>query len=343
MVAAVATVTGGCQAGNDGSEGNAPTKGSTGHSTRAPFVLQSTGAITSNRARVPTAIAAHDASVNTRDALGTPPLHAAVARGDVATVEFLLAHGAEVDAKHGRHLDVTHPKDHLIGPKWFPGTPVIRTPRTVRKKDEVVLSSNDTALHLAAAYGRARIAKLLLDYKADVDSRNRNRETPLHIAVSHGPNVEARKQCHQVALLLLASGAAPNAESSYNRTPLHRAARAGRSVSVLALIKYGARVNAKDKRGDTPLHYTYHVDVARILIANGADVNARNTFDRTPLHAAAHKSEELISLLIKSGAKVNMVSKYGRTPLDVAVRYRNDTVATLLKKHGGQSGMKLTP
>lgn len=42
------------------------------------------------------------------------------------------------------------------------------------------------------------------------------------------------------------------------------------------LLKYGADVNATNKRGDTPLDWALYVDnirVARILLVNEADVN----------------------------------------------------------------------
>jgi len=56
-----------------------------------------------------------------------------------------------------------------------------------------------TALHVAAHCGHVKVAKLLLDYKADVNSRALNGFAPLHIA--------CKKNRIQVVELLLKHGA----------------------------------------------------------------------------------------------------------------------------------------
>ena len=111
-----------------------------------------------------------------------------------------------------------------------------------------------------------------------------------------------------------------------------------------ALLAKGAKVNAKDNDGRTPLHraaYNDHKDVAALLIANGAQVNAKGEYGCTPLHCAAYYGHEaIVTLLIANGAQVNARSKAGTTPLGVAKnssRWRNtEAVRALLRKHGGR-------
>ncbi len=63
-----------------------------------------------------------------------------------------------------------------------------------------------------------------------------------------------------------------------------------RPDNVRFFIAQGADVNAKDERGDTPLHeavlHTTDTEVLKFLVASGADVNVKNKRGTTPLHRA---------------------------------------------------------
>ena len=73
---------------------------------------------------------------------------------------------------------------------------------------------------------------------------------------------------------------------------------------------------------------------AEILIDNGAKVDARNVYGDTPLHLAAGENHMAVAeLLINRGARVNVRNKLGATPLNVA---SDPEMQQLLKKHGGK-------
>ena len=79
-------------------------------------------------------------------------------------------------------------------------------------------------------------------------------------------------------------------------------------------------VNAKDKRGTTPLMYAAaygSADAVKILIEAGADVNSKNAFDATALMWAVNDLDK-VRLLLTKGADVNARSKMGRSPLLMA-------------------------
>jgi quinoprotein dehydrogenase-associated probable ABC transporter substrate-binding protein len=67
------------------------------------------------------------------------------------------------------------------------------------------------------------------------------------------------------------------------------------------------------------------VDIARILIADGADVNAKSKKGVTPLMvAAAHDNPPLVSLLLQKGADPKIKTPDGKTALDIAKDNRNE-------------------
>ena len=114
------------------------------------------------------------------------------------------------------------------------------------------------------------------------------------------------------------------------------------------LLAKGFKVNAKDYRGETPLHcaaFSGKEEVAEFLLAKGADVNARDDTGGTPLNHAVHWGYiKVIELLLAKGADVNNRDADSRTPLSFAMtvdasrfEHPNDkqTIVDLLRKHGG--------
>ena len=73
--------------------------------------------------------------------------------------------------------------------------------------------------------------------------------------------------------------------------------------NVRELLANGADVDAKDKNGETALHWAAcdgRVDVAKILIEKGADVDAKDNHGWTALHEAAffkHVVFTIVSIL----------------------------------------------
>ncbi len=163
----------------------------------------------------------------------------------------------------------------------------------------------------------------------------------------HGNTWLARviaKGRYEAAREFIALGADVNAKSKRGYTPLHSAASKNATAVAVLLLKHGADVNAKSKRGYTPLHSAASKNataVAVLLLKHGADVNAKNKDGSSPLHHAAWKTaRDLAVLLLKHGADVNAKNKYGSSPLHRAAGSNARDVAALLLKHGADVNAK---
>ena len=139
---------------------------------------------------------------------------------------------------------------------------------------------------------------------------------------------------------LVKAGADVNVKDKKGRTALHAAAHSGKVEAIDVLLKAGADVNAKDGKGWTPVfHAADSEQVAAIdaLVKAGADVNVKDKKGRTALHAAAHSGKvEAIGVLLKAGAEVNVKDKDGGTALSVARSSGVMAVIRALKLHGGR-------
>lgn len=119
------------------------------------------------------------------------------------------------------------------------------------------LYANDTALHLAAAGHRDRIARMLLSAGADPNAAaNHRRGRPLHYA-SDGclvaPEWDPGTQVKTIRVLLDA-GADIHAQDKNGATALHRAVRTRCAAAVACLLKAGADPTGRNKSGSTPFH-----------------------------------------------------------------------------------------
>lgn len=102
-------------------------------------------------------------------------------------------------------------------------------------------------------------------------------------------------------------------------TALHVAAFLCQESVVTQLLARGARVNAKDRDGFTPLHYASCAPAARRLLEGRASVRETSATGLTPLHLAVDR--EVVRLLIARGADVRARDRCGNTPLHLAAYF----------------------
>ena len=129
-------------------------------------------------------------------------------------------------------------------------------------------------------------------------------------------------------------------------SPLHWAAKEGRTSVVELLIKRGARINASNMGDDTALHLASahgHREVIQVLLANKADVNATNEHGNTPLHYACFWGYREIAMdLIRAGSIVSIVNKYGEVPLDKSRGELTDELVRLATELGQDVHRRVT-
>jgi len=163
--------------------------------------------------------------VHAQDQNGVSLIQSCAYYGDVSAIRFLLERGESLDSL-GDNLD----------------------------------------LHGAAFHGHWRLCEFLIERGADVNrSLPDNGETPLHSALC----TTDRLAHDRVLKVMLAKGADPNCVTKPGaetggfmrdcrtraETPLHRAAAFGTEQTIQLLLEAGAKIDAKDMHGDTPLSW----------------------------------------------------------------------------------------
>jgi cytohesin len=217
--------------------------------------------------------------------------------------------------------------------------------------DAVPIPDGYTALHAAAEAGRLEeVQQLLAASRANLNARNADGSTPLHLAV--------RNNHASVVTALLESGANRYAKDGKDRTPLHVAASRGATAAMAQLMTVIAKLRAHDTSGNTPLHLACSkgmLEAARLLLDSGAPVNrqrahryrllpngtaqrTRRSDGYTPLHAASERGNlDVVRLLLGAEADVNLKTKKGWTALFLAIRAGHALLAEELLAAGANT------
>jgi len=209
---------------------------------------------------------------------------------------------------------------------------------------------NKTALHRACSlqYNKKslELAKLLVEFGADINLPDQHGYTPLNLTLILGGNID-------LAWYLINQGADVNIKANEGTTTLMGAAKSHSPELITYLLNKGFDINAQNEEGKTPLIYALgndytrnHIPVIRLLLKAGADVNIKTKTGFTALHTAAIENNDSINpkaaqLLIDAGAKVNVASSAsGATPLHEAVMTNNAITAEILLKNGADTGAR---
>ncbi|XP_027393792.1 ankyrin repeat and SOCS box protein 18 isoform X2 [Bos indicus x Bos taurus] len=176
------------------------------------------------------------------------------------------------------------------------------------------------ALHEACLGSHTACARLLLQHRADPDLLSAEGLAPLHLC-----RTAASLGCAQA---LLEHGASVQLEGGTSRdTPLHVAAQRGLDEHARLYLNRGARVDARNGRGETALsaacgaalrpdEHARCLRLCTLLLRHGAAADTRDEDERSPLHkACGHARPGLARLLLLHGADARALDYGGASPL----------------------------
>lgn len=158
---------------------------------------------------------------------------------------------------------------------------------------------------LASHNGYIKIAKLLIDNKADINLADKVGYTPLILASSAGHS--------NIVKILIKSNADVNISNSYGENALHVASYKLNAEIVKELIDANININAVNNDGYNALMFAFMsagtsdqiIPVATLLCDNGIDINNRGKNGKSILTYVKEnykRGETLIEFLEKNGA-----------------------------------------
>jgi uncharacterized protein len=300
----------------------------------------------------------HGADVTIRDTDGKTPLFLAIERCRAKIIPILLENRSDIFAVDNKGMTPFE--------RAFNGDPsivlLLINEKTAFQND----SEGNTILHLTTRFvGNAYIIKRILDHGASIDARNKAGDTSLTIAV--------RQNEEEAGLLLLSRGAdifaanargesplyltfpSPERKNSTLRpwmlnqqtlsahdgmgnTALHYLAQWHYDIWVPVLVKMGARTEAANATGETPLFVAVKQNspyTIKALLDNGASIYARDTLGNSLLHAAVRwNAVRSAETLLDKGLDINCYALNGKTPLHDSIRWWISDMELLLLRRG---------
>jgi ankyrin repeat protein len=280
-------------------------------------------------------------SINQKNAQGQSLLHVAALRNDADMVQFLLAMGADIEAKDnagetpmaaalgagcidavktlataGSNIFQANGAGETVyeraRTKGSDALAAIISPKTVVQQD----ANGKTALHYAAGLLDEKSVAVILAAGGAVSVADKSGETPLGAAYRNPIDGASAR----IAASLLLAGAEPlRGDFAYFET---------------AVLK--RNLSMRFEEGRTPLHIAAasgHTGYVAYLIDHKATVNVKDSSSSTPLHEAVRSGKiDCTALLLAAGADPNQQDSSGNTPLHLVmpVASRSEIFAKLL-------------
>ncbi|EGW07575.1 E3 ubiquitin-protein ligase MIB1 [Cricetulus griseus] len=197
------------------------------------------------------------------------------------------------------------------------------------KRPDVDDKDGDRAVHHAAFGDEGAVIEVLHRGSADLNARNKRRQTPLDSEGDTPLHDAISKKRDDILAVLLEAGADVTITNNNGFNALHHAALRGNPSAMRVLLSKLPRpwiVDEKKDDGYTALHLAAlnnHVEVAELLVHQGnANLDIQNVNQQTALHLAVERQHtQIVRLLVRAGAKLDIQDKDGDTPLHEALRH----------------------
>ncbi|KAL7926138.1 putative ankyrin repeat-containing protein [Trichoderma austrokoningii] len=230
----------------------------------------------------------HYSTVECQDTVGQTPLDLAIAKRNKPIIDMLLNNRATYTSK-----DIGLVVEFM---QWATENNFKASALRVMRRN--ANNNLKELLYLAVQQGYSAVVEMLLvGTSSSID-------TKLLLWATENVHMEVIAQ-------LVEKGTDPNTRviSREKSTPLHWAAKSSNAGIIRFFLGRGAKVNARDNHGETPLHYAAseqsYAPILKILLDNGADINTTN-------------GKEAMKVLLESGADVDSKDNDGKTPWDMA-------------------------
>lgn len=265
------------------------------------------------------------------------PLHRAVRRGDVNTVESLLKHGADPNEKDRRETTPIHYVNHLNEDSY-------QMVHVLLKYGADMLIRNcygQLPFEEALALSNKKACKAFVDWGFSLQKCDRMHNGTYELL---GQVQLFQPYAIETLQVLVDLGVDLTTElSSRGETLLHRAVEYGVSLETIQfLIRSGLSVNQQNCLGMTPLHMMRftdcnldcdeeekyrHVKVVKCFIEEGYHVNCQDIFGCTVVHyiVSEMRQSSILQYLISHGANINVKDRNGEAPLHLSCYWRNVT------------------
>ncbi|KAF7536781.1 hypothetical protein G7054_g4255 [Neopestalotiopsis clavispora] len=262
-----------------------------------------------------------------------PPIHAAIA-GGINAVQLLLERHCDIFAISNCHYFSMFSTCHgnaLQACARYGSPEIAKLLLEYGAQVNGMQGGKMTALQYASEFGNLNMVEFLLAHDADIHEQDTKGNTAIHIALSEG--------YINIAKVLIEHGTAPNANSPcFNFDHALVNAMDDSKIDIAAFIlEYGADPNAISLDNYQPLERAVrscHSDV-RLLFAHGADPNMKSLYgweDSPFLRAISNDDIDLVKCFIDNGADPDGKGVLKGAPLVLASQRSMDTVRLLLER-----------
>ncbi|XP_042871223.1 transient receptor potential cation channel subfamily A member 1-like [Penaeus japonicus] len=276
------------------------------------------------------------------DSKGWTSLHHAAANNQISALQFLINHGADLNAqdKQGRTpLHVAAEKEALQA---------VDSLLDCGADSSITDHQGDTVLHWVTNLNKVTVLQRLLthEHKVNILQGDRQGRTALHIAAKHDYELCAKYILESVSYV----GTCPNQPCSNGYHPIHIAAR-NASTKVLEVLLTWAEtrgcmrkkmITVPDLEGNVPLHQAVHggeIKAVELCLKSGAIISTQQDDRSTPVHLACSQgANEIVRLMfsLQPDEKLKALTTLdaqGMTPLHCAAMFDHpDLVAYLIQE-----------